>query len=391
MRPPSLWRLLSLVALLSALAGCSTHRDKILDNKRLLRGGLGTTTSLVLTPDRDTYVGTSKSIQTHPLAAGTHGSVITEGYFSASTWNLLASTVSPDSVLDVILTVTPDSMVDIPASTILALSKNSGPFDSTKTFGAPGGPAPGLTLAQATTDDPGPLRFRLGAVTYTDLVNWHDHPDQFNGFAIVGVTDPGIVVLDEKQAYLRVIYKTSSVTTDSVTTTLTRHFSLRSPLSPAPTGSEASLVLGGEFDAGLLLHFPPLTVPAGSTVNQATLRLRLDPTTPIFNSTQVAEITVQRDSTDWLESETSRDNLHPDPSTLGAASSVRVTAADTVLNVALPPAIIREWGAAGAVNNGILVLVRHNFYSPAILVRSRESALPIELRVSYTSPPPGRF
>ena len=399
MRPSALWLALLLAASLAALVGCSTRQDKLLANKRLLRGpgGLGSTTRLVLTPDRDTYVGTSRSFFFPTLLVGTVGPLQAETYFSTSTWKLPPANVVQDSIVSIQVILPVDTLADQPSSSILGLSLNAGAFDSSQVWGtgAPNGPAPGLTLAQFDFSASPEPRFTLPNSYFTDhITGWASAPATFPGFAIVSLTSDGLAKLNAGAGVLQITYynrPAGKATADSVRTALTRHFSIRSPLSPAPTGSETALALGGDFDTGLLVRFPPLVVPAGSTVNEATLRLRLDPATQPFATGDTVRITVQRVDSTWVESEVSRDQLKLDTTTLGVRSAVNVAAGDSVVTIALPTSIVRSWSDPGAVNEGILIMIAQPYHTPPILVRSRESALPIELRVSYTGPPPPKF
>src|SRR5690349_17898247 len=83
MRPSAPLVLLLVLASLAALSGCSTRQDKVLANRRILRGpgGLGTTTRLSLIPDRDTYVGTSRAILSPTLLVGVDGTLQAQSFF----------------------------------------------------------------------------------------------------------------------------------------------------------------------------------------------------------------------------------------------------------------------------------------------------------------------
>jgi len=397
MRPaPPLLPIILLAAVLAG-SGCSNEQDKIFSNRRLLRGegGLGTTTSLILTPDRDTYVGTEKSILDSPVLVGTDGSLLAEAFFTSSIWLLPPATVPQDSIVAIEVQIGVDPLSDTPtASMIVAMSENAGPFDSSKTWGDPLGGQPGLTLAQSDAHLSAPLRFALPPAKYPDIQRWAARPDSFQGLAFIGISGNELSVLDANAAFMRITYLNRATPSDTALTRITplkRHYGRRSPISPAPTGSDTTLVLGGNYDAALLLHFPPLLVPDGSTVNEATLRLRLDPSTKPFNTGDEVEIVALGVKSDWAESVTLRDALTYDLTTLGIRSKVTVAASDSVVTLAFPPRIIREWSGSSASNNGILIQIRKPYYAFPINVRSRESSLPVELRVSYTSPPPARF
>jgi hypothetical protein len=400
MRPLAPLLALLLVAFLAASSGCSTRQDKILANKRLLRGpgGLGTTTRLSLTPDRDTYVGTGRAFFSPTLLVGVDGPLEAQSYFSTSTWTLPPATIPQDSIVSITVVVPIDSLSDAPnVSSFIALSVNIGAFDSSQVWGTgpPNGPAPGLTVAQSDANIDSPLRFALPASYYTDyLKGWGAAPATFPGFAVVSASANALVKLDAGGAHVDIVYfnrPTATSPSSTARTNLTRHFSIRSPLSPAPTGSETALVLGGDFNTGLLVRFPSFSVPEGSTVNEATLRLRLDPSFQPFATGDTVRITVQRVDSTWTEAEVSRDQLKLDTTTLGVRSAIRVSAQDSLVAIALPPSIVRYWSAPGAVNEGVLILIAQPYYTPPILARSRESILPIELRISYTGPPPAKF
>jgi hypothetical protein len=370
MRPLAPLLALLLVAFLAASSGCSTRQDKILANKRLLRGpgGLGTTTRLSLTPDRDTYVGTGRAFFSPTLLVGVDGPLEAQSYFSTSTWTLPPATIPQDSIVSITVVVPIDSLSDAPnVSSFIALSVNIGAFDSSQVWGTgpPNGPAPGLTVAQSDANIDSPLRFALPASYYTDyLKGWGAAPATFPGFAVVSASANALVKLDAGGAHVDIVYfnrPTATSPSSTARTNLTRHFSIRSPLSPAPTG------------------------------NEATLRLRLDPSFQPFATGDTVRITVQRVDSTWTEAEVSRDQLKLDTTTLGVRSAIRVSAQDSLVAIALPPSIVRYWSAPGAVNEGVLILIAQPYYTPPILARSRESILPIELRISYTGPPPAKF
>jgi len=400
MRPLAPLLALLLVASLAATSGCSTREDKILANKRLLRGpgGLGTTTRLSLTPDRDTYVGTGRAFFSPTLLVGVEGSLEAQTYFSTSAWTLPPATLPQDSIVSITVVVPIDTLSDVPTmSSVLGLSINIGAFDSSQVWGTgpPNGPAPGLTVAQWDVQTSLPFKFALPVSYYTDYVKgWAAAPATFPGFAIISASANALLKLDAGGAYVEIVYlnrPTANSLSSTARTNLTRHFSIRSPLSPAPTGSETALILGGNFNTGLLVRFPPFSVPEGSTVNEATLRLRLDPANQPFATGDTVRITVQRVDSTWTEAEVSRDQLKLDTTTLGVRSAIRISDQDSVVAIALPPSIVRYWSAPGAVNEGVLILIAQPYYTPPILVRSRESTLPIELRISYTGPPPAKF
>ena len=398
MRPAPPLLVFLLTAALLAGSGCSNKQDKVFSNRRLLRGdgGLGTTTSLVLTPDRDTYAGTEVSIKNAPLLVGSDGPLQAYSFFTSSIWLLPPAATPQDSIVGIEVVVGVDSLSDRPiVSSLVAMSENIGSFDSSKVWGDPAGGQPGIAISQADVNDPGPLKFALPASKYPDVQRWAARPDSFQGLAFTGISGNALLLLDANAAFMRVIYLNRTTTThdhpDTTNTPLRRHYAIRSPISPSPTGADTALVLGGNYDAGILVRFPPLAVPEGSTVNEATLRLRLDPATQSFATGDAVEIVALGIKSDWAETLTNRDALTLDLTTLGIRSKVTVSPGDSVVTIALPPRIIREWSASTGANNGVLIQLRIPYYTPSILVRSRESSIPIELRVSYTGPPPARF
>jgi hypothetical protein len=358
---------------------------------------LGTTTSLILTPDRDTFVGTGVSIKNSPIPVGTDGPLTAQAFFTSSVWLLPPAAVTQDSIVGIEVQIGVDLLSarpTAPSTWIFAMSENAGSFDSSKTWGDPLGASPGPTLSQADAYDVGPLKFSLPPSKFPDIQRWAARPDSFQGLAFSAAIADSVILLDADAALMRITYFNRTSPTDTALTRITplkRHFGLRSPISPAATGADSALVLGYNYDAALLVHFPPLSVPEGSTVNEATLRLRLDPATKGFLSERSVEIVALGVQSDWAETITNRDALTFDLTTLGIRSKVVVAAGDSVVTLALPPRVIREWSASTAANNGVLIQIRNPYYTPPILVRSRESSLPIELRVSYTSPPPPRF
>ena len=228
------------------------------------------------------------------------------------------------------------------------------------------------------------------------MEGWAAAPATFPGMVLYPSSGNGLIGLQAGNATITVVYSRDIGggirDTVSVATSFPNDHYLHPPRTPAPTGSDATLVLGGLFELGVQLRFPTMAVPEGSTVNEATIRLHVDPTSPTFASGQKTRLEVRRIPHAWLETATDTTGLNLDGVVFATSDSVAVAStADSVISITLPRSIIREWTAAGAINEGILLTVPHAARFPEIRFGSRESSMPAELRVSITTPPPGRF
>lgn len=392
-RDPRLPIAFFLLLVLSMAWGCSTKRDKILGNERLLRGdgGLGTTTHATVVPDRDTYAPPGTANFGSTLIVGASGAFEARSFFRVGTWTL-PDTADQSVVIESIT-------FEVPADT-LAASDASNFFVTVATTAGPleltwPGPSPRTELGSAQAEPGALVRIPMSLATYDSILAWRQTPASLHGFMLYYVGGTGVIGLEAGKAAIKIAYTrtvSGAPVPDTLTTATTDDFYLH-PLDPvAPTGSDTTLVLGGLFEEGIPIRFPATSVAEGSTVNEATLRLKVMPSSPFFPTGKSVVVEVRRLKSAWLESVTGQSSLDPDTSAVFASATVAYrTAADSLLSITLPQSIIREWTATGGINEGLLVTAKNGNRAPRLLLGSRESSLPAELRVSITTPPPGRF
>jgi hypothetical protein len=104
------------------------------------------------------------------------------------------------------------------------------------------------------------------------------------------------------------------------------------------------------------------------------------------------DVEVRQVGAGWSEAVTAYDSLRAPTVTVATRLAFAVAgAADSLITVALPPSVVREWSDPAAANDGVVISLKRATTSPKILVGSRESGLTPELRLGWTTPPPGRF
>jgi hypothetical protein len=258
------------------------------------------------------------------------------------------------------------------------------------------GPSPSLTLASLSDASAAPFRIPLPFSVFPFLEGWAADTLSFPGLVLYPEAGNGLIGLEAGKATISIVYAHDvgggALDTATVVTAFPNDHYLHPPPSPAPTGSDTTLVLGGLFELGVPLRFPSVAVPEGATVNEATLLLHVQAAPPFFAADQKSPIRVRRLRGAWPESATDTTLLDIDDVVYATSDSIAVrSAADSVISIALPQSILRQWTAAGAVNEGLIVTMANANRLPAIRLGSRESSLPAELRVSITTPPPGRF
>ncbi|HSQ61250.1 MAG TPA: DNRLRE domain-containing protein [Acidobacteriota bacterium] len=397
-RPPnsrdSRLRIAAVLLLALGLAsGCSTKRDKILGNERLLRGdeGFGTTTRSTVNPDRDTYASPGTANFGPTLVVGASGTFEARSFFRVSTWSI------PDTndVSVVIQSITFEARADT-----LAVSDASNLFVTVATTAGPPeltwpGVSPFTELGTAQAEAGALVRIPIALTAYDSIRAWAATPSRLPGLMLYYVGGTGVIGLEAGKAVIKIAYTrtvSGSPVPDTLTTATSDDFYLHPLDAPVPTGSETTLVLGGLYEEGVPIRFPATPVAEGSTVNEATLRLRVSPSSPIFPTGRSVVLEVRRLKSAWLETVTGQSALDPDTSAVFASATVAYrSAADSVISITLPQSIVRDWTAAGGLNEGLLVTARNGNRAPRLLIGSRESSLPAELRVSITTPPPGRF
>ncbi len=387
--------LLAAMALVLAM-GCSTRKGKILGNERLLRGsgGFGTTVRETILPDRDATVSSGYANFGPTLVLGTAPGFEGRAFFNVPAWNIPDTSDVSVVVQDIYLEFPFDPLaVNNTNGLFVTLATTATPYD---TLAAWPGPAPGLTLGTVDAANVIPLRIPISITAYSLIKGWAADPSSLPGLMLYPSGGSGLIGLEAGKGTIKIGYShdvAGATQVDTLATALPIDFYLHPLPAPAPTAGDSVLVLGGLFEFGVPLRFPAMSVAEGATVNEATIRLHVDTGDSLrFAEGQKTRLVVRRLRSSWLESVTDTTGLLIDTAITAVSDTVAVkSAADSVLTITLPQSIVREWTVAGAINDGILITMTDANRLKEIRFGSRESSMPAELRVSITTPPPGRF
>jgi len=371
--------------------GCSRRVEKLVGNARLIRGGLGTTSGNAIAPDRDTTVDPSTRNFGRAVLVGQEAGFEARGFLKVAAWSL-PDTTDPTLVVQQVKLVLPRDTLRTAIGIKMELARVAADWDTT-TVAYPG-PAAADFLGSATDSLDGVnFEIPLAAGTFTQVKQWAGNPTSVPGFILRSIQGAGVGAYRSGQITFRILYQhlvSSVVVSDSVETSVTQDFYLHTPLTP-PTGGETTLALGGLYETSAPLRFPVPAIPAGSSINQATLVLRVLSGSPLFATGQSVDVEIRRVGASWSEAVTTFDSLQA-ASLLATRAGVAIAAAsDSLITIALPGGLIRDWADLPASNEGIVVSLRGANVAPEIRIGSRESASPPELRVAHTTPPPGRF
>ena len=397
------------------LCGCSSRVERIVGNERLVRGpgGLGSTVSVVSSLNRDTYV-TSNAVNFGPaLLVGQSGSFDALSLFKVSAWRLPVETLTGFTPIAVHFVLPQRQILGGATGTLSAgLSLTAVAWDSSVAWP---GPALGAGLGSTSYDFIGALRVNLGPSGYSQVQQWAADPSLAPGFALVRTSTGNVGSFQAGSAVFRIFYQYTgpdSTETDSIDTHVSLNAYVHSPLSPPQTGTETALVFGGEFESALALRAPVPPISDGSSVNELRFLLPVTGTAPApdgaaMPDTAILSVDIFRIRAPWVEGVTDRAALTIDASPVSRLILPQfLTAQDTALSIPLPRVLTREWGADSTSNEGVLIRIRDitvrpgsDLYrlvqtpaeSPSFLIGSRESSRPPVLRVSTTTPPPGRF
>lgn len=389
--------ILTAVLLIAAFSGCAQRAERLVGNERLLRGpdGLGTTLRAYGPLDRDTFVAPDTANRGATLIAGI------EGAYEARTLMRVDKLLVPDpndnsvAIDSVYLDLQFDGQIDIP-SINLQLWSATVPFDSLNVDW----PGPPLGALMGTANPSGQIgSFKIGlgnAANFTFFRNWAADSTLVPSM-VLRTINTGIVGFKAGSGRIRILYHhdVSGVSkSDTVDTRIASDLFIHSPLVPKATGIDATLLLGGLFEAGLPLHFPVASFEEGFSLDEARIVLRIDTAsmTKKFGEHDSVNVEIHRIGNPWAEGVADVRDLGAATAAIGRVNNFRVRVAnDSLLVLPLPTALVRDWSANPANNNGILLRIGESFRWPEIHVFSRESSRPPELWVSTTSPPPGRF
>jgi hypothetical protein len=379
----------------SPLVGCSRRAERLVGADRLARGpgGLGTTVRVAPIADRDTYVEPGTADFTDVLIVGTDTAFTARTFLAVAAWHIPSDTL-PGFSLGVVSLELPRDTTLIDVGTVNAFTAAS-TWDTT-TVAWPG-PGLGLSIgsAQDLRSDPGAFSIPLTPAVFDSMKRWALAPTTAPGFVL---DRPGQGLLSYKpgSALFRVRYAhtvSGNPVTDSLDSHVTQDFYLHSPISPVPTGTQQALVLGGIYKAALALHFPVDSVPAGVSIDEASLVLKVLVGGGPVGPDTLDHVEIRRIRAPWSESVTEKAPLLVDNATT-ASRLLRASysSADSLITIPIPGGLIREWAATSSSNEGFYVSLVNPVNRRRIFpIGSRESALPPKIHISYTQLPPGRF
>jgi len=383
----------------SPLVGCSRKAEQIVGAGRIIRGpaGLGTTVRVATIPDRDTYVEAGTADFDSLLLVGTSGTFEARTFLKVAKWSLPDTTLPGFTPQTISLELPRNLTLGFSPAT-LSLALASAAWDTTNVSWP--GPAAGTTLGSGLDDRTSTattFSIPLGAGSFTDVVQWAKNPTGIPGFVVQSSPGVPLTAYYAGTIRFRVRYShtvASAPVVDSVDTQVTQDFYLHSPVSPAPSGADTSLVLGNLFKTETAIHFPLDSIPSGVSVDEATLVLNLLPSSAAPDTADaLARIDVRAIRGAWSEGISEQSGLPADSTTLTSGSLITLYSASTrSIVIRLPGALMRQWVATPSTNGGVLVrLFNRRNLTKQFDIGSRESSRPCEVHVSYTQLPPGRF
>jgi hypothetical protein len=412
-RPTPILSIPFLLAALLLLTGCSRKVDTIVGNERLIRGpqGLGTTSQYAPASDQDTYMTPTLADRGHPLlvarqAPASPSTFEARTLLAVHTWTVPDVNLSGFTVDSVTFTLSQELLRRQPGGSTPSLSiqlSTTTDWDSTSVTWP--GPAPTVTLGTVDFGFIGPLRFDLGPGFFTQIQSWAS-VDTTVGFVLRVPSDQGAAGFQPLSGVFHVYYSyiNNGVPATAVADTrVLRDVYVNSPVNPAPSLADTSMMLGGGYQAAVAVRVPIPSSIAGYSLAEARLSLFVNSTFPaidgtvftpgasITDSSRVAcIIEAYRIRGDWTEGTTSLESIDRDVIPFAFIIDQTPAPGDSIL-IPVPQFIIREWTDFPDRNKGMLVSMRSANVKPGLFVASRESVNPPVLRLAYTSPPPYRF
>lgn len=398
------------------LCGCSNKVDRLVGNERVIRGpgGLGTTVGGINFVNRDTYV-TAGTVNFGPaLLLGQVGLFEARPLFGVSSWSLPNATLQGFTAIAVELVIPQRQILGIRDSISADLWLTSVAWDSSGWSGPPLASKLGSTTYKFIGD----FRVNLGPGGYDSIKAWAAVPSRAPGFELVPTSSGTVGSFQTAGAVFRVTYQRdgtsptdSTIETEYTDTQIPLKGYIHSPQG-AQTGAETAMAFGGAYEAALAVRGPVPPTPDGNSVNELRIVLPVTGTSPALNGAAMPDeafltVDVFRIRSPWLEGVTDATSLTFDATPVARLSLPAFhVLQDTSLAIPLPRALTREWGADSTSNEGVLIKIRDVTVrpapssplfaqtpaeSPSFLIGSRESSRPPYIRVSTTTPPPGRF
>ena len=364
---------------------------------RVIRGpgGLGNTVRLSPIPDRDTYVDPGSVDFDSLLIVGSSGPFQASTFLAVQSWSLPDTTLPGFAAQAVSLELPRNLNLGIDPLTV-TLSLTAATWDTTNVTWP--GPAPAAQLGSALDDRASAVfSLPLDPGSFPLVVQWAHNPTSVPGFTLRAPSLTTIAAYVAGAAKFRIRYThtvSGAPVLDSIDTPVTQDFYLHSPLAPAPTGADTSLVLGGLFKTALAIHFPVDSLPSGISVDEATLVLRLLPGSAVPDTADVRGIIqIRAIRNAWPETITEQSSLTIDAGVVASGNVILLYASSgQTIRIRLPASLMREWASMPSTNGGLLIsLINRPNLVKRFSIGSRESSRPVELHVTYTALPPGRF
>jgi len=383
----------------TSLVGCSRKAEQLVGAGRLIRGpaGLGTTVRVASNPDRDTYVEAGTADLDSVLLVGTSGTFEARTFLRVLAW-VLPDTLLPGFTPQTISLEVPRNLTLGFTPTTVRLSLASAAWDST-TVSWPG-PAAGTLLGTGFDDRSSTattFSIPFGPASFDDVKQWARNPTGIPGFTLQASTGLPLAAYFAGALRFRIRYShtvSSVAVVDSVDTPVAQDLYVHSPLSPAPSGADTSLVLGGLFKTETAVHFALDSIPSGVSVDEATLLLNLLPSSAVPDTADVlGQLQVRAIRGPWSETASEQSGLPADSTAITSGNLIAFySSATRSIAIRLPGALMREWVATPSTNGGVLVrLINRRNLTKEFDIGSRESSRPAEVHISYTQLPPGRF
>ena len=373
-------------------------------NERLARGpgGLGETTRVTVTADRDTWVETGAAVTGPVLLVARSGAFEAVTHLKLARWNIPDTTDLTLSIRSVVLfapSLARDTL-NTPGAVGIELGRADAAWDST-TIAWPG-PGSAALLGSATEsflEDT--LTVDLTASAPLDsLKRWARDPSSIPGLrlSLAAASGPGVAAYRAGALVIRIAYDhtvSGSPQTDAIDSPVTEDLYVRKLATALPAGNETELPLGGLDGFGVALHFPSPTIPTGAAIQEVALLLPVDAATdsiPFLEMGRTVDVEVRAAGAPWPETVTAASALNASAAVVaGSWNFAYHGSPDSLLTIRLPASLARDWSGAPAANHGLLLTALRGEIAPAILIGSRESARAPRLRVSYTTAPKERF
>jgi hypothetical protein len=137
-----------------------------------------------------------------------------------------------------------------------------------------------------TSADPldavGPFQLDLGAGAIGLVRSWATNPMSLNGFIVRRASGLGVAAFRAGVCRFRIVYHTATSTRLIVDSPVTTDLFIHTPLFPAATGADTTLILGGFYAPVVAFHAPIDSFTPGFSLDEARVVFRVRPDSPTF-------------------------------------------------------------------------------------------------------------